>query len=100
MTPHRRATATRRIQVVAASNELQERGQLKLARVTTAIAHALRERGTDDLTARLAAEIGMLAFRIAFEGWIKSADGEPFQPFAARALRDLQRRAGDLDNRR
>ena len=99
MTSQRRATATRRIQVVATNSELQERGQLKFARVTTAIADVLRERGIDDLTARLAAEIGMLAFRIAFQRWLQSANGEPFPTFAAQALDDLQQRASDLHTR-
>ena len=51
--------------VVAANNELQERGLLKHARIARSITAALRERGTDELTARLGAEMGMLAFSVA-----------------------------------
>jgi AcrR family transcriptional regulator len=96
MTPHRRATAARRRLVVAANSELQERGLLKIARITQSIAAALCERGTDELTARLGAETGMLAFRVAFERWIKAHDDEPFPPFADAALSDLQARAAEL----
>ncbi len=96
MTPQRRAAATRRIQVVAANSELQERGELKLARIATSIAEALRVRGIDELTARLAAEVGVLAFRVAFEGWLRTEDGDPFLTFAVRALSDLQQSAGQL----
>lgn len=99
MTPPRRVAATRRIQVVSANSELQERGQLKLAGIAISIADALRERGTEELTARLAAEVGLLAFRVAFENWLKANDGDPFLPFAIRALNDLETRADDLRSR-
>jgi AcrR family transcriptional regulator len=96
MTPQLRAAAARRRLVVAANSELQERGLLKLARVTQSIAAVLRERGTDELTARLGAELVMLAFSVAFERWLKAGDDEPFPPFAAAALTDLQARAAEL----
>ena len=96
MTPQRRAAAARRVLVVAANSELQERGLLKHARVVNSIAAALRERGTDELTARLGAEVTMLAFSVAFARWMKANDGEPFLPFAAAALSDLQARAAKL----
>jgi len=98
MTPHRRATAARRVLVVAANSELQERGLLKHARIATSISAALRERGADELTARLGAEVGMLAFSVAFQRWMGANDDEPFPPFAAAALRDLQVRAAELDS--
>jgi hypothetical protein len=96
MTSQRRAAAARRVLVVAANNELQERGLLKRARIARSITAALRERGTDELTARLGAEIGMLAFSVAFERWMKTTDDEPFPPFADEALSGLQARAAEL----
>jgi AcrR family transcriptional regulator len=99
MTPHRRATAARRVLVVAANSELQERGLLKHARIARSIAAVLRERGADELTARLGAEVGMLAFSVAFGRWMAANDDEPFLPFAAAALSDLQVRAAELDSR-
>jgi AcrR family transcriptional regulator len=99
MTPHRRATAARRVLVVAANSELQERGLLKQARIAGAIAAVLRERGADELTARLGAEVGMLAFSVAFGRWMAADDGQPFLPLAATALSDLQVRAAELDSR-
>jgi len=99
MTPQRRAAAARRVRVVAANSELQERDLLKLARIARSIAAALRERGADELTARLGAEVGMLAFAVACERWITSGKDEPFPPFAAAALSDLQVRAAELDSR-
>ena len=99
MTPHRRATAARRVLVATANSELQERGLLKHARIASSIAAALRERGADELTARLGAEVGMLAFSVAFGRWMATNDGEPFQPFAVAAIRELQVRAAELDSR-
>jgi AcrR family transcriptional regulator len=96
MTPQQRAKAAQRVLVVAANSELQERGLLKHARVTRSITAALRERGADELTARLGAEMGMLAFSVAFERWMKANDDEPFSPFADAALSDLQARATSL----
>jgi len=96
MTPQRRAAAAKRRLVVAANSELQERGLLKHTRVAESVTAALRERGTDELTARLAAEVGMLAFSVAFERWMKANDDEPFAPFADAALSDLRARAAEL----
>jgi len=99
MTPHRRAAAARRVLVLAAHSELQERGLLKHERIATSITAALRERGTDELTARLGAEVGMLAFSVAFGRWMKANDDEPFSPFTAAALSDLQVRTAELGPR-
>jgi AcrR family transcriptional regulator len=96
MTPQLRAAAARRRLVVAANSELQERGLLKHARITRAITAALRQRGTDELTARLGAELGMLAFSVAFERWINAEGHEPFPAFADAALSDLQTRAAEF----
>jgi AcrR family transcriptional regulator len=96
MTPRLRATAARRRFVAAANSELQERGLLKHARIAKSITAALGERGTDELTARLGAEMGLLAFRVAFERWMNANDEEPFLPFADAALTDLQERAAEL----
>ena len=99
MTPQQRAKAAQRVLVVAANSELQERGLLKHARIARSISAALRERGADELTARLGAELGMLAFTIAVERWMAAGQDEPFPRHAAAALTDLQARAADLDNR-
>jgi AcrR family transcriptional regulator len=96
MTPQQQAKAARRRLVVAANSELQERGLLKHARITQSVTAALRERGTDELTARLGAELGMLAFSVAFERWMQANDDQPFPPFADQALSDLQARTADL----
>jgi AcrR family transcriptional regulator len=99
MTAQQRAKAAQRVQVVAANREVQERGLLKHARTARSIGAALRMRGADELTARLAAEVGMLAFSIAVERWMKADNDEPFPRHAAAALSDLQARLAGLDSR-
>jgi AcrR family transcriptional regulator len=88
--------ALRRRLVAAGNTELQERALLKHARVAQSIAAALRERGTDELTARLGAETGLLAFTVAFERWMQASGDAPFPPFADEALGDLRARAAEL----
>jgi hypothetical protein len=74
-------------------------GQLKHARIAASVTTALRERGNDELSARLGARLVILAFGVAFERWLKAAEDEPFSPFARAALTDLQARAAQLDSR-
>lgn len=60
--------------VIAANPELQERELAKLAALASTFAHALRERGLETTTAALAAEIGIAAFKVAFENWVNDPD--------------------------
>jgi hypothetical protein len=82
--------------VIAAHSELQERELLKRARLASAMTQALRARGADDTTARLAAEIGVLAFSTAYARWAAPDNLQPFTEIAHAALRDLQARATTL----
>lgn len=95
-TPQRHEIALQRQAVIAAHSELQERELLKMARLGLAVADALRARGADGITARLAAEVGMLAFSTAFARWAEPGNEEPFPPIARAALRELQDRAAGL----
>jgi AcrR family transcriptional regulator len=96
MTPQQRAKAAQRVLVVTANTEVQERGLLKHARIARSVSAALRERGADELTARLGAEVGMLAFSVGVERWMKPGNDQPFALHAAAALSDLQVRAAEL----
>ncbi|MFH8805080.1 TetR family transcriptional regulator [Streptomyces sp. NPDC017936] len=63
--------------VIAANPELQERELAKLAAYASTLAHALRERGLETTTAALAAEIGIAAFKVAYERWVNDPDRHP-----------------------
>ncbi|MET9914426.1 TetR family transcriptional regulator [Streptomyces sp. NPDC006476] len=60
--------------VIAANPELQERELAKLAALAATLAQALRERGLETTTAALAAEIGIAAFKVAYEQWVNDPD--------------------------
>jgi AcrR family transcriptional regulator len=66
----RRPFARQRQRIIAASPELREREVMKLASLAAALTDALRERGVEEPTASLAAEVGVAVFRIAFERWV------------------------------
>ena len=96
MTEDQRRKAAQRRMVAATNTEVQERGLLKQRAIAHAMTAALRERGADELTARLGADVALLAFAIALERWLASDDGDPFAPQAAAALRQLQARLTEL----
>jgi AcrR family transcriptional regulator len=95
-TAERHDLADQRRAVITANPELRERELLKRARLSAAMADALRARGADETTARLAAEVGVLAFSTAYARWAAPDNGEPFADIAQAALRDLQARATAL----
>jgi AcrR family transcriptional regulator len=89
-TPARREVTARRQAVIAANPELREREALKGLRLTASMTDALRRRGVPDLTARVAAELGALTVKIAFERWSDSADAGEFAEVARRTLIEVQ----------
>jgi AcrR family transcriptional regulator len=95
-TPERHHLAEQRRVVIAANPELRERELLKRARLSAGMADALRARGADETSARLAAEIGVLAFSTAYARWAAPDNREPFAEIVHAALRDLQARAAAL----
>jgi hypothetical protein len=66
----RRDYAKQRSAVIAANPELLERELLKFATLAEAVAAALRERGTAERVAAVAAETGVSLFKLGFEAWI------------------------------
>src|ERR1700761_6302850 len=88
-TPERREFSARRQAVIAAHPELQGREALKGLGLPAAMTGALRSRGVPDLPARVAAELGALALKIAYERWSDPASGE-FGEIARRTLSEVQ----------
>ncbi|HEX3426595.1 MAG TPA: TetR family transcriptional regulator [Acidimicrobiales bacterium] len=80
----RRESARQRQAVIDANLDLREREVIKLAKLASAIADALRRRGVSDPAASLTAEAGIAVFKIAFERWIK----EPREPDLAKLIRE------------
>ncbi|WP_433185794.1 helix-turn-helix domain-containing protein [Actinoallomurus sp. CA-150999] len=89
-TPARREFSTRRRAVIAASPELREREALKGLALTASMTDALKRRGVPDVASCVAAELGALAMKIAYERWSDTANGDDFGELARRALGEVQ----------
>jgi hypothetical protein len=76
--------------VIAANPELQEREALKGLGLTTSMTEALGRRGVPGLTACVAADLGALAWKIAYERWSGTPDGDDFADVARRALAEVR----------
>lgn len=94
-TPARREFSARRQAVIDANPDLREREALKGLGLTAAMIDALKSRGASDLTARVAAQLGGLAWKIAYERWSDPANGDEFGEVARQSLAEV-RAAGAL----
>jgi AcrR family transcriptional regulator len=88
-TPSRKEIAPKLQAAIAASAELQQRSLVKEVGLATAMADALLARGLPDATARVAAELGALAFRTAYPRWAAADDDTEFGDVAEAVLREL-----------
>ena len=86
----RHGFARQRQAIIAANPELQERELIKLASLASATAQTLRARGVPEPAASLAAEAGIAAFRIAFEGWIRQPGEQDYTELIRQALDQLR----------
>jgi len=89
-TPNLREFSARRRAVIAANPELQEREALKGLALIVAMTAALEQRGVPELTARVAADLGALTLKIAYDRWSDTTDGAEFSDIARRTLSELQ----------
>jgi AcrR family transcriptional regulator len=89
-TPGRRQFTARRRAVIAANPELREREALKGLSLTASMTGALKLRGVPDLTSRVVADLGALAWTIAYERWGDPASGDDFSEIARLALGEVQ----------
>ena len=85
----RREFSARRQAVIAANPELREREALKGLGLTASMIDALKRRGVPDLTSRVAAELGTLAWEIAYERWIDTTNGDEFSELARQTLGEV-----------
>jgi len=76
--------------VVAANTELQERDSLKQAGFAAGISDALQRRGVPEMTARLAAEMGVVAFHTAHARWTAPGNQREIGELGREALDELR----------
>lgn len=90
----RKDVARTRQAVISENAELLERERIKLASLAAALADGLRRRGVGDSTAAIAAEIGISAFRVAFERWLNGSVERTFATAMRESLLELKLVAG------
>lgn len=78
-----------RARIVASHPELQERELAKMSMLATVLADGLRERGVDAVAAGLAAEVGVLAFRLSYERWAAGPRSKRLAPTVRVVLAEL-----------
>lgn len=91
----RREQACRRQQVIADHPGLQERELIKLATIVDALGAALRARDVDPPAARLAAEAGVVVFKVAFDRWIADGAEDELGPLILRSFDELKTLTGN-----
>jgi len=91
MGPVNRELGPRLRAAVAASAELQERDALKSVGMAVAMTEALVARGVPEVSAHLAAELGVLAFKRGYAQWSEGDRDQdtPLAPHTAAALAEL-----------
>jgi AcrR family transcriptional regulator len=81
--------APQRQAIIDAHPDLQERELIKLAKVGTAVAATLRERGVAEPGASLAADTGIAVLRIAFARWLDGGVARPLPDVMRETLGEL-----------
>ena len=94
----RRSHSRLRQSVIDANPALQEREALKLVGLGRALSGALRDRGVEDMTAEVAAQIAVMAFGIAFAHWIAENEQRSFEAVVMDVVREVGAVAGRLDH--
>ncbi|TQR83120.1 TetR family transcriptional regulator [Mycobacterium hodleri] len=99
MGPDNRELGPRIKAAVAASTELQERDALKTVSLAAAMTTALLARGVPEMTAHLAGELGVLAFKQGYARWSETEhhDGRGLAEYALAALDELRTASRSLD---
>ncbi|MBE1879019.1 TetR family transcriptional regulator [Myceligenerans pegani] len=89
-----RELARKRQAVIMANADLRERELIKLTSLSTALAERLRRRGVGDIEASLAAETGIVVFRVAFSRWVTAAEVRDLRDIIRETLSRLRNLAG------
>jgi AcrR family transcriptional regulator len=88
--PEVREFSRQRQAIIVANPELQERELIKLASLSAALAETLRQRGLDDQTASLTAEIATSVFKTAFGRWIDESNDRDFPQLVRESVDELK----------
>ncbi|WP_022882118.1 TetR/AcrR family transcriptional regulator [Gryllotalpicola ginsengisoli] len=76
--------------VIDANAPLREREQIKRAHLVDELSEALRRRGVAESTARLTAELGAVAFHLAFQRWVQAEEELDLTALTREVLAELR----------
>ena len=93
----RREFAVRLLAVIGGNPELRERAAFKRIALTEAATAALEKRGVPDVTAGLAAELGVRAYYRAYGQWAESSSEQTLADFTQNSLDELRAASAALD---
>jgi AcrR family transcriptional regulator len=96
-TNDQREFAVRLRAAIVGNAELRERAASKRFALTEAVTAALEKRGVPDLTAGLAAELGIRAYYRAYEQWADSPGEQTLTDFTRHSLNELRAASATLD---
>jgi AcrR family transcriptional regulator len=96
-TEDRREFSARLRPVIDASSELRERSASKHLGLVAATSAALEKRGVPELTAGLAAELGLRAFDRGFAQWADLANHQPLTELTRQWLDEIRAATATLD---
>ena len=85
----RRASSRERARRSSRRTRSSRSALIKLATVSSALAETLRERGVEEPTASLTAELAVAVFRIAFERWVADGNERDLQELISDSLDEL-----------
>lgn len=97
--PARRVFVARVQAVTASHDELRERAGLKYAGYVRAMRTALVDRGIPETTAAVAADLGLLAFRTAFQRWTDYDGDSSLAELVGATLSEVHTASLSLDTR-
>ena len=92
----RRAALRMRQRIIETDQGLRERELQKMARMKSAIVHGFQRRGSDDLTASLAADLAMAVLGAALARWLADERARPLSAFVEEATGSLKQLTADL----
>jgi AcrR family transcriptional regulator len=79
-----------RARIVSEHPDLRERELAKMATLANVLAEGLRERGESEVAAALAAELGVLAFRLGYVRWAAAERSASLAPLVRVVLAELE----------
>lgn len=94
---HRRDILRQRQRIISTDQGLRERELQKMATLRASIVDGFVQRGTDELTASLVADLAMVVLSTALAQWLNSDESTPLTSVVAKVLAAFQSLASEVE---